>query len=168
MTMGGRRIRGHEEHEILMSLADGQMSYKEIADYFDRGEQTIYNFATANRAKITKIKNRTSDETDYIWLAKKNLRLKEMESKYGDLQELLEDMEDQRDCKQDREDCGHHDHSINAALYVKIVAQQQSLMKQAAEEMGHLPTRLPNEGAPPERVEWVVTHEDREEKEETK
>ena len=150
-----RHIKGHEHVELVRAIADSGLTYQEIALRFDRGEQTIYNFASANRVEIEECRANSGSMIKNRWIADKELRIAELQQKYEDIQTIIDDMEE------DNEKEGDDHIALNVQLYDKLVGRQQSIMKQAAEEMGHLPTRMPNEGPPPEAVQWVIRREEK-------
>lgn len=151
--------------QILEHLADNVFTYQEIADKFDRAYQTIKDFAHDHRAEIEALTRDHADAMTGFWITRKELRIADAEADYeltdGWLSDLEEAINDRAAADEEKkgEDRKRESRSVSMEDAVKIVKQRQMLRREAAEEMGHLLTRMPNTGPPPAAVKIVLEKE---------
>lgn len=157
-----RWIRGRERVQIMEHIADNEMSYDDIARKFNRNGQTIKDFAHDNKIEIEQLKADHADALKSLWIARKELRLAEAQADYERLDAWLQDLEDAID---DEADSDEREGKISKLAVMDVAGKhldrRQKLRREVAEECGHLMTRLPNSGPPPEPVEFSVEREEK-------
>jgi hypothetical protein len=143
------QIRGMEAQEILYKVADGSIPYEEIARTNDRHPVAIANFVRRHRDEIDAIVADHANRLDAIYIGRKEYRLRQKDSRHDMFNDMLSEIEEGED----------PDSAAHRMLKIKISKEMDALEHDAAEEMGHLQTRMPNEGPAPGPVGWNIVRQ---------
>lgn len=122
-----RTIRGHRKLQLIRDLAEGRATYIELGARYDKHPDTILKFERDHREAVAAVSREMSNEMDReltgLWIADKANRIAEYQALY--------------------EKVATHIDSVNPLVEPnpRLINQAASLLRNVAEERGHLPTR---------------------------
>jgi IS30 family transposase len=127
-TPGAKDIRGRERLSLVLDLAANDMPAQTLADKYGRHVQTIHTFMKRNRAEIEEARREMAGELSGLWVNRKAQRIAEYQQAYEDIEQLLDD------------------DTLTPADISRYIVTQLRILSRVADEMGHLPSRVPGEG----------------------
>lgn len=140
------KLGGLKKREIIRLLAAGELSQAEIARRYDVRPQSITDFIERNREEIAALKADMDNEFAGILIANKANRLGAYQELYETATTPAPKLAPNGKVVQDIiVDPETGETSVGTVMEVDVRAAAQ-VLKQAAEEMGQLPTRLQVQG----------------------
>jgi hypothetical protein len=118
------RMSGHVRRQLVIDLAKGDLSNRDLSGKYDIAEDSVNHFARRNEQEIAAVRRDAADAYAGLWSAEKAMRLAELQQDVDELGEIL--------VKQFEE----------GEVNDKLLARKHKAINMIAEELGQLPTRV--------------------------
>lgn len=123
-----RRIMGHRKLRLIRELASGEKTRSSLAKEFEIDSATVTNFAKANADAINACIRSIDDEMAGLWIASQVNRIAE----YQELAEKLDEI--------------IFDESSTDTVVSNAILRKTTILRQVAEERGHLMQKVETSG----------------------
>ena len=131
---------GRNQFKAIKMLAAGA-TQQEVADHFEIGQPAVSDFAARHRHEIAAARAAPDDELSGLWIANRADRIGEYQQQYAMVTEQAHRVA--RAAEALSEIGGGEDAGVvlDSEDLVRLIAQQQKLLRGVAEELGQMPAR---------------------------
>lgn len=142
MAERGTLERAHVRLALIRALATGEHTHGELAKQHGVTRQAVTEFVKRHAARIDQVRAKLDDEFAGRWIADKNVRLAHLEDQILRVLDLIESPEKALSA------------NVGVAEVERVI---QTALRNAAEELGQLPSRqtIQHEGGVSVRYELV-------------